>query len=151
MSTDSPTRGKSLRLKRPYLWTLYVTSWGVWISGALWLVFHYFFRVRGQFGFRTHPLEPWWLTLHGGFAVASVFLFGLLWTSHVLAGWHMHWRRWSGGALAGITIWLVLTGYALYYIGSKDILPWVQILHWTVGLAALVFFFVHWLSRSRPR
>ena len=50
VSTESPTRGKSLRLKRPYLWTLYMTAWGVWLSGALWLVFHYFFRVRGKFG-----------------------------------------------------------------------------------------------------
>ena len=151
MSAESPVRGKSLRLKRPYLWTLYAVCGGVWLSGALWLIFHYFLRSRGQFGFRTHPLEPWWLALHGAFAAASAFMFGLLWVPHILAGWHMRWRRRSGGTLAGVTIWLILSGYALYYIGSKDLLTWAQILHWSIGLAALALFFIHWLSKSRPR
>jgi hypothetical protein len=151
LSTESPTRGKSLRLKRPYLWTVYATAWGVWLTGALWLVFHYFFRVRGQFGFRANPMEAVWIAAHGGLAAASLFMFGLLWVSHVLAGWHMRWRRWSGGTLAGVTIWLTLTGYALYYIGGSQTLAWVQILHWTVGLAALAAFFIHWLSKSSPR
>ena len=151
MTADSPTRGKSLRLKRPYLWTVYAVAWGVWLSGVLWLIFHYFFRVRGQFGFRTNPMEPIWLMLHGGLAVASVFVFGFLWTSHVLAGWHMRWRRRSGGTLAGFTIFLILTGYALYYIGGSKTLAVMQILHWAIGLAAIAAFFIHWLSKSQPR
>ena len=62
----------------------------------------------------------------------------------------MRWRRWSGGWLAGTTIFLTLTGYALYYIGSKEILDWVGVAHWAVGLAALALFLIHWLSKSRP-
>ena len=150
MTEDGAFRGKSLRLRKPYLWTLYIVSIGVWLSGAIWLVLHYFFRVKGQFGFKTNPGEIWFLTTHGGFAFASVFVFGLLWSSHVLAGWNMRWRRRSGGWLAGTTIFLTLTGYALYYIGSKDILEWTAIAHWAVGLAAFALFLMHWLSKSRP-
>ena len=149
--SEGPTRGKSLRLKRPYLWTVYLTSVAVWLSGALWLIIHYFFRVRGKFGFKENPLESVWLTVHGGFAAMTVFVFGILWASHVLAGWHMRWRRKSGGTLAGITIFLALSGYALYYIGGTETLSVMQILHWAVGLAAIAAFFIHWLSKSQPR
>src|SRR5512139_106729 len=33
----------------------------LWLSGALWLAFHYFFRIEGEFGPKPHPLEAWWL------------------------------------------------------------------------------------------
>ena len=43
----------------------------------------------------------------------------------------------------GVTAWLALTGVALYYIGSDAWRDWVSILHWAVGLAALVAFLLH--------
>jgi hypothetical protein len=141
----------SLKLGRPWRIGLYVVGWGTWLSGALWLIAHYFMRVKGQFGFKSNPLEFWWLTAHGAFAVACVFMFGWLWSRHIVGGWTMRWRRWSGGVLSGFVVWLTISGYALYYIGGAQWLDWTSILHWAAGLASLVAFFIHWLSRSQPR
>jgi len=146
-----PQRGSILKLTRPYRVSLYVVAWGTWLSGVLWVLYHYFMRTKGQFGFKQNPLEEWWLISHGGFAVAATFLFGYLWRPHVVAGWYLHWRRWSGGSLAGITIFLILSGYALYYIGGPEWLAWTAIVHWAVGIAAIAPFFIHWLSKSRPK
>ena len=55
--------GRSTRL------SLYVVSLGVWISGGLWLLFHNFLVKRGEFGPEVNPLEPWFLKVHGAFAV----------------------------------------------------------------------------------
>ena len=64
---------------------------GVWLSGALWLVFHDFLMRPGEFGLTAHPLEQWWLRAHGAFAFASLWLLGFLSVAHVGGRWA--WRR----------------------------------------------------------
>ena len=146
-----PALKPPMKIARPYRIGLYVTGWGVWLTGVLWVLYHYFMRVKGPFGFKTNPLEEWWLISHGAFAVLATFLFGWMWSQHVVTGWDMRWRRRSGGTMAGVTIFLIVSGYLLYYIGNPDLLNWTAIAHWAIGIAALALFFVHWLSKSRPR
>jgi hypothetical protein len=140
-----------MKIERPYRWLLYVTLWGIWLTGIAWVIVHYFMREKGKFGFKTNPWEGWWLMAHGGVAVLATFLFGWMWSKHVVTGWDLRWRRRSGGTLAGTAIFLILSGYALYYIGDPDWLNWTAIAHWGIGIAAVALFFIHWLSKSRPR
>lgn len=154
--TPSPTptsasdeRGP-LRLPKVRRYTVYFISIGTFVTGALWLYYHYFMRKQGQFGFQNNPLESLWQILHAGFSFAAVWALGWLWTTHVMRGWNMRWRRWSGGSLVGISIVLTVTGYALYYIGSRQWREWTAIAHWAIGLVALAIFLIHWLSKSLP-
>lgn len=144
-------RGRIGHLPRRRRLTIYVVSIGVWITGAVWLLFHYFVREVDKFGFENaHPAEKWWLIGHAAFALMAVWLFGVLWPGHVKKSWHQKIRRGTGGALFGVTAWLTLTGLALYYIGSDAWRSWTSILHWTVGLAGLGVFAFHLLTRT-PR
>lgn len=129
--------GRSTRL------SLYAVCGGVWISGALWLLFHNFLPKRGEFGPEVNPLEPWFLKVHGAFAVAAIWMFGWMWSMHVTKLWPFSWRRWSGGLMAGVGAWLILSGYLLYYVGDDKARSVVSILHWGIGLAAPVFFLWH--------
>ena len=52
---------------------------------------------------------------HGVLAVGAVFLLGWLAAEHIPAGWSRALRRASGLWLAGCTLILVVSGYALYY------------------------------------
>ena len=122
---------------------VYAVSLGIWSTGAAWLVFHYFFRRKSQFGFETNPLEPWWLKLHGAFAFAAIATLGLLWGVHVLNGWTSRRRRGSGGALFGVSCFLVASGYLLYYAGDDSLRDWVSLSHWIVGLAAALLLLWH--------
>ncbi len=128
---------------------LYGIGVGVWTSGVLWLVFHYFLEQKGEFGPTANPLEPWWLKLHGLFAFAAVWLFGLLWGIHITKLWPHRRRRWSGGVLTGIFLLLILSGYLLYYVGDDRVRPFLSIAHWGIGLASPIFFFWHRLRRKR--
>lgn len=132
--------GRSTRLG------LYVVSLGVWISGGLWLLLHNFLVKRGEFGPEVNPLEPWFLKVHGAFAVAAIWMFGLMWSVHVIRLWPFSWRRWSGGLMAGVVAWLILSGYLLYYMGDDKARSIVSSLHWGIGLAAPVFFLWHRIS-----
>jgi hypothetical protein len=116
---------------------------GVWLSGALWLVFHEFLVGRGEFGLAAHPLEQWWLRAHGAFAFASLWLLGFLSVAHVGERWAWRRQRGSGLILLGVYAWLVLTGYILYYAGDDTVRAAASLGHWTVGLVALILLLLH--------
>ena len=82
----SPCPGH-LQLSRSRLLTVYGISLGIWASGAVWLLLHYFFEQEGQFGPAPHPLEFWSIAAHGAFGFATLWLLGLLWSVHIPAGW----------------------------------------------------------------
>lgn len=146
-----PTRGRVGHMSRLRRFTLYGVNLAAWGTGVLWLLFHYFLKTTDSFGFEnSNPAEKWWLIVHALFSFYALWWFGLLWPNHIKKSWKAHIRRGTGGTLFGCAAWLSLTGYALYYVGSLAWRSWVSILHWTVGLAALVAFIVHLRTRT-PR
>ena len=142
-----------LKLPRARRWTVYGVSFATWLTGVLWLIYHYFMTSEGRFGPQTHPLESWWKILHAGFSFFAVGILGLLWGVHILRGWNANWRRWSGGTLAALFFILSVTGYLLYYIYTlgEAWREWTSIVHWVLGLVSIVAFFVHWLSKSKAK
>jgi hypothetical protein len=142
---------KSPILARSTRWALYSIGAGVWLSGGLWLLFHYRFAEQGEFGPKIHPLEPWWLNLHGAFGFAAIWIFGLLWGVHVSRAWPGMRRRWSGALMTGTFGGLILSGYLLYYIGSDHARSIVSIVHWGIGLASPICFGVHRLGFRKRR
>ena len=136
-------------LPRRRRWAVYVLSIAIWLTGAAWLCFKYFVRVTDEFGFdNEHPQQAWWMIAHGFVSLGTLWIFGVLWSVHVKGGWKKKLRRPSGGTLWGITVWLALSGCALYYIGNEAVRSWMSILHWTIGLAALIVFLVHFRTRA---
>jgi hypothetical protein len=127
---------------------IYLTAAGVWITGILWLIFHYFITVPDQFGFtQRHPLQKWWMIAHALLAVFAVWFFGMLWPNHVKRAWTKKVRRGTGGTLFGVTAWLSLTGVALYYIGDDSWRSATSLAHWIIGVVALGVFLLHLLTR----
>jgi hypothetical protein len=139
-----------VRLPRSRHIAVYAIGIGVWLSGGLWLLFHYFVVHPGPFGPTSSPLEPWWLKLHGAFAFAAIWLFGLLWGVHIVAGWSGWRRRGTGGLMVAILGWLILSGYLLYYLGDETVRPLISLLHWVIGLAVPVAFTAHRVFEKSP-
>lgn len=138
-------------LGRGRRWGLYLTGTGVWLTGGLWLVYHYFLVTQGEFGPTANPLEAWWLKLHGAFSFAAVWMLGLLWGIHVTKLWPHKRRRWSGGILTGVFAFFIVSGYLLYYVGDDRVRPVISALHWGIGLAGPVLFVWHRLGRGAAR
>ncbi|WP_310447236.1 hypothetical protein [Thiobacillus sp.] len=125
----------------------------LWASGALWLLFHYFFGVAGDFGPEPHPLEKWWLRMHGLAAMLALVAVGSLATNHMRLAWSRKKNRRTGMPMLALTAWLAATGYALYYFSSDDNAAWLPLLHWTVGLALPLALVAHVVvgRRRAPR
>ena len=130
---------------------VYLICMLVWITGALWLFFHHFLRQPGEFGDNAHPLEAWWMKLHGLTAFAFLWLAGLLWGLHVKRAWPLRQRRWSGSGVFIIGGVLIATGYLLYYAGNETLRAGSSLLHWTFGLASPLLLAVHVLWHRRQR
>lgn len=146
----SSTVHKTVRISRGWRWQTYIVGAGIWLSGGLWLLFHYFFVTQGEFGPAENPLTAWWLRLHGAFAFAALWIFGLLWGTHITVAWPRQRRRRSGVALVGLLLFLIVSGYLLYYVGDDKVRPVISVLHWAVGLAAPAFFLAHRLRSRKP-
>ena len=139
----------AMRLGKWHQAYLYVSGTLLVISGALWLLFHYFVRMPGQFGDMPHPLEPVWLTLHGLCAAVFLIGFGSVMPGHVRRAWVARRNRWSGTFFFALLALLIASGYGLYYIGDDVARAFVSAAHWVVGLAIPVMMGWHiWLGRA---
>jgi hypothetical protein len=127
-----------------------LTGSGLWLTGGLWLIFHYFLRRPGEWGPEPHELEPWWLRLHGAFAFGAIWVVGLLWGAHVLNAWATGRRRWTGGVLVAWLGLQVVTAYLLIYGTDDGAWGVVSPTHWVAGLALPLGYAAHrWLLRGR--
>ena len=139
----------ALRLGKWHQGYLYVVGTLLVLSGALWLLFHYFVRIPGQFGDSPHPLQPWWLSFHGLSAAAFLIGFGSVLPGHVRRAWVARRNRLSGAFFFFLLAVLIATGYALYYLGEDAVRAPVSAVHWIVGLGIPVLMGWHiWLGRA---
>lgn len=139
-----------IRFAKSHKHLLYVVFIVLWLSGALWLGFHYFLRVPGEFGEIAHPLEIWWLRLHGLMGFAVLVATGSVLTIHTRRAWHLRKNRSTGFLMQTALLWLALTGYALYYFASDANAIWLPLLHWVVGLMLPLMLVLH-IQRGRAR
>lgn len=141
----------SVRLSRPRRLAVYGVGFGLWLSGAAWLCFHYFLHQPGPFGPTPHPLEHWSLVLHGLFAFAALWTAGLLWGAHVVGGWQTGRNRLSGITMLLLLGWLIASGFLLYYLTDDTAISAVAVLHWAVGILLPIAFIAHRVAGPRSR
>ncbi|MFN0314858.1 MAG: DUF4405 domain-containing protein [Burkholderiales bacterium] len=124
----------------------------LFVSGALWVIFHYFVIIEGEFGPAIHPLQSWWLKIHGAAVMVFLFLLGTLLLSHMETAWRIGRNIPTGIAFVSFNVILVVSGYMLYYFGGETARPVISLVHWVLGLAAPVIIGIHvWRGRAaRP-
>lgn len=104
------------------------------LSGAGWLLAHYFFRTHGEFGDLPSPAEAWMLRAHGAAAMLALVITGSLLPNHVQRALATHRNLASGLPLLALMALLTASGYGLYYIADETLRPTVSLLHWIAGL-----------------
>lgn len=125
---------------------MYSIAGALFLTGAIWLVFHYFVRIEGAFGPGPHPLERWWLRLHGAAAFAMLFLLGTIAVTHARQAWAAHRNRVTGAIMASLNALLVVTGYLLYYSGGEMSRETISVMHWVLGLGFPLVIIAHVLK-----
>jgi hypothetical protein len=139
---------RSAKLARWQIWTLIISGSALWLSGAAWLLLHYYGQVEGEFGPETNPLEPWLLRLHGFMLIPALLGFGGLFVVHMPKGWKDRYQRNIGIGLTVLIGVLIVSGYFLYYVGDDGLRGWSSVIHWGIGLGTPVIFIWHYLGHK---
>src|SRR6185369_4571387 len=113
------------------------------LSGVLWLLFDRWVLVTGEFGATHHPLQAWWLKLHGAAAMGFLIALGSLLPIHVRSALRLRKNVRSGLLTLAAAGALIVTGYALYYVGGESLRPWLSRIHWIAGLLAVPLLLAH--------
>ena len=88
------------------------------------------------------------MKIHGAAAMAGMVLLGTLLARHVPCGWKKRANRISGAALLTALLWLVVSGYALYYSGNESLRALASQTHFWIGVALAVVLALHQGSRA---
>ena len=143
MASERHNRPSGIRLSTSHERWVLSLSVALLISGALWLVFHYFLTVPGEFGESRHPLEAWWLRLHGAAAMAFLIALGTLLPLHVRRAWQLGRNNLTGVGVLSVVSVLVVTGYGLYYASGESIRVWLSVVHWAIGFTGIPVLILH--------
>jgi len=144
---------RAYRAATPMPAALRLTIWTVfallWASGCAWLVLHFGFETRTEFGPLPNPEEASVLEIHGVLAVAAVFLTGWISGSHIIERWSARRNRKSGLTLASTAAVLVVSGYMLYYTTDR-LHSMAAVVHELIGVLAVLVAVTHWRLGSLP-
>ena len=130
------------RLSRRISAALLTTLAALWLTGAVWLLLHYFFSTAGEFGITRHPLEATALTIHGVLALLALFLLGWFAGRHAPAAISGR-RRTSGWWLMLLLAVLVIAGGAQFFLTSAGWQTGVALVHEVLGLALVLPVLAH--------
>jgi hypothetical protein len=137
---------RTARLAGWQIWLLSLSGGGLWLSGAAWLLLHYYGQQPGSFGPEMNPLEPWMMKLHGLVLIPALLGIGGMLVAHIPKGWAYVHQRAAGIALCAVLAILIASGYMLYYVGDETVRDRTSMAHWVVGLALPAVFLWHYLN-----
>jgi hypothetical protein len=139
-------RPDTIRLGPWHEWAVYLATGALVVSGIVWLLLHYFFMGKGEFGPTIHPLENWMLRAHGAAAMAGLIVYGSLLPVHIRRAWALRRNIVLGIGLVSLMLLLTVSGYLLYYAGGEETRPVISLVHWVIGLAVPVLLVWHIVS-----
>jgi len=124
-----------MRLKSAFRFALYGIFALLFISGAVWLLADQMKNNPEADTEMWQQTSAFVLSLHGGAAMVTLMLLGALGPMHVQRAWRAKTNRVTGIASIALYGLLILTAFALYYLGSEAVRPWVSYVHIAFGLA----------------
>jgi len=130
-----------MRPPRWQRWSVHATVLVLLVSGASWLIAHYFMHATGELA-PLLPLESWSLRVHGIAAYVFVLVFGSMTAVHIVLGWRARRNRGSGAGFVIAAALLLASALGLYY-GPESAHAATSGLHWAVGLALLPLLWLH--------
>tara|TARA_B100001250_G_C19799834_1_gene790503 strand:+ start:766 stop:1392 length:627 start_codon:yes stop_codon:yes gene_type:complete len=110
----------------------------LWITGVLWLALD--FMDLNSFG-KTQVL-----ILHGALIIPALVSLGVLIVSHIPEGWEPTKKRKSGFLLSFIMLFLVISGFILFY--EDSFMNQLSYSHSLTGLILVPLIFWHFKKKS---
>src|SRR5262249_44101129 len=140
-SAQTGTGQDTLRLHDSFRHLIYAVFALLTLTGAGWLAADWTKEFPGDDIWQQVAADL--LMVHGGLAMPALMLLGSLIPMHVLPSWRAGRNRILGSVLLGCNAVLILTAFALYYIVSDLVRPWMGWIHIAVGFSLAAVFPLH--------
>jgi hypothetical protein len=137
-----------IRLPLALRLVLYAVLGFLFVSGAVWAYFNYLTAASGE---TAGQWKSWSLQVHGGAAMATLLLIGMLLSTHSRFAWRARRNRINGIVLLTVLGILILTGYFLYYAGNESLRAWSSWIHIGVGFLLPASLLLHVIAGRRSR
>lgn len=137
-----------MRLSRSYQVAFYTSFGALFLSGIAWLIAHEIAESQMRLSNSSQEIATVMLAIHGGSAMLTLVMIGMLISVHIQASWRLSKNRFSGSLMCTTAALLVLTSFLLYYSGSDSIRDIASDVHIALGIALPVLLAFHiWLGR----
>lgn len=132
-------------MSRGLAWSIHLATGALSVTGLVWAWMRYMLEPVDEFSIVHHSAEPEMRIGHLLAAPLALFLWGLVWRSHVWARWRVgvQPRRRTGFLLMVLVLPMVASGYLLQVTDAESWrLVWTW-LHATTGTAFALLYLVH--------
>ena len=126
--------------------TVYITLFCIFISGMIFFYLDHFVRSQSEFGDTQVPAQIWVLRIHSVASLWFLFLFGYLFSNHVIPSIKIGKRLYTGFLILALLAILSLSVPALFYITNENIKQSVASIHSYIGFGLVGLFFIHTLA-----
>ncbi len=130
-------RRSTFRLSKTLQAAVYTTFGLLLLTGAGWMIAD---RHRDEAAWQEWP--AFLLKIHGAAAMVALLVLGAL-VLHIKRGWAAKVNRWSGASVIALNVFLVVTGYGLYYAGDENLRARLSRWHAWIGLGTLLILPLH--------
>ncbi len=126
---------------------VHFANYAVVISGVIYGILKYFFKVESNYGLMTHPLQPTFQHAHVLIAPLFVYSLGHIMKSHILQKLNLFQtpKKKSGLSLTILAVPMILSGYLLQVeITFKPIWLWSHIV---ISVLWIPVYLLHHIER----
>lgn len=137
-------------MSRFVAWSIHVSALVLGGTGLVYGWLRYFTVDENEFAVYNHPSEPALRDVHILIAPLALFLWGLIWRTHVWARFRsgMRHRRKTGIALLVLILPMVFSGYGLQVAVEEGVRDFWIVTHAVTGTAWIVLYGVHQMGSS---
>lgn len=132
-------------MSRGLAWSIHLATGVLSLTGLAWAWMRYLLEPADEFSVVNHPAEPEVRIGHLLVAPLALFLWGLVWRSHVWARWRVgvQQRRRTGFLLMVLVLPMVASGYLLQVTDDESWrLAWTW-MHAVTGTAFAALYLIH--------
>ena len=134
---------KGFAISKPLRGAFYGSFGILLISGVVWLYSYFFLSERTDYGTIPSSYEAWSMQVHGAAVPVFLIIFGWLFPTHITRAYRARKNAVSGLVLLASMLWLILTGYLLYYCGHEGTRRLSSVTHSVIGVSVVIILALH--------
>lgn len=142
-------KAKGFAISKPLRGAFYGSFAMLLVSGVVWIYSYFFLSQHTDYGTIPSSYEAWSMQVHGAAVPVFLVIFGWFFPTHITRAYRARKNAASGIVLLSSMLWLILTGYLLYYCGHEGARKFSSLTHSIIGIGVVFVLVLHIILGKR--